>query len=1262
MYIRLKKILSLIVLSCFLFTMIPTNTFAVPRSSDDPFDDVSATDWFYEPVKYAYDNGLMAGTGTRIFSPQMTTTRGMIVTILHRMENCPSVSAKAFDDVDQSQWYAAAANWAATKGVVNGYGNGKFGPNDPITREQMASIIMNYSNYKGYDTSARASLTKFTDHHSVSEYAEDVMKWAVGSGLLSGRRNNLLAPQGQTTRAEAATILMRYCEGIVGDPGSTNEDSEEKMLTITFDSAGGSTVEPQKVIKGKKAKQPKDPTYDNYSFMGWQIKGTSEQFDFSDPVNENLTLVAIWANKVSNDDYIYTLDNDAISYDESEKIYYVNNILIAFIEPGLDKSEKIEIAKSVNGSIVGDISGDSNILQIQVSENSISGLNSLARKLENNNNVRYARHDTPIRSDQLVAFSNENENQNQNQKNTDETWWYKAVHADTVWSAYKDYISPIRVGILDSTINPNNSDLWERIEFSEKYYETYNLANLTAGSDQHGTKVSRILLGNYDNRGVTGIAHHATGVFASYESDYRPLTSDWATASSIMYAFSTLVEKNAKVINCSFGYYFMDENHYKEDEEFKDITYGEYIESLTNTVVDSAELAAAQMCDLIKNRKNANDDFLVVQGAGNGMNNSGSGDVDAWYAGFWNAITDANASGICNNFGIEYSELDSHIITAGSITDKKTSNGYEMDTRCSYGNQIDVYAPGVNMFEKGDWGSSFAAPVVSGVAALVWSVDPSLSAAKVKNLLISQSTYKASGVFGGETFTGPVVDAEKAVEAAIGENEKTVYYFTGTVRDKMQLSPIENVVVTCSSKTTGETFSTTTDENGSFQLDITEDPASISEIRFEKTGYISETKKVLLQTTDHMSLGTIYLMKGGQLELPEIIVQVKGTVQDERTGAPISGVSVKLYDTKTSAVVASNITISNGTFILGIEQTGTYNLEIAKDGYSSIVRSNVYFPAGITNLGEILLTENNSSFAGGDGSRENPYQVATAAQLNAVRNDLDSHYIQIKDISLSGYDNWVPIGTDNGTVDDDDIGFSGSFDGNGFTISDMKIHQVITETTMEGKDYYTTALFGLADAASFSNISMSNVDISVSTSGSANPEKIAIGSIQGCDVSGVTSGINDYSTISNANIQSGKIVFKNENGYNKKVYVGGLSGEGYTIDSENHATITITGDLYFPGPMIYCGGITGVGLTAHDSKNYGDIKIAASRAVCCGGILGLYGFQDQGWWMNRCENYADIYVVSTEEADVGGIVGLNNGWYDLRECNNYGNVTYGLAA
>lgn len=212
--------------------MIPTNTFAVPRSFDAPFDDVSATDWFYEPVQYAYDNDLMAGTGTRIFSPQMTTTRGMIVTILHRMEDCPSVSAKAFDDVDQSQWYAAAVNWAATKGVVNGYGNGKFGPNDPITREQMASIIMNYSNYKGYDTSARASLTKFTDHHSVSEYAEDVMKWAVGSGLLSGRGNNLLAPQGQTTRAEAATILMRYCEDIVGDPGSTNEDSEEKCLPL----------------------------------------------------------------------------------------------------------------------------------------------------------------------------------------------------------------------------------------------------------------------------------------------------------------------------------------------------------------------------------------------------------------------------------------------------------------------------------------------------------------------------------------------------------------------------------------------------------------------------------------------------------------------------------------------------------------------------------------------------------------------------------------------------------------------------------------------------------------------------------------------------------------------------------------------------------------------------------------------------------------------------------------------------------------------
>lgn len=187
-------------------------------ASTVPFTDVPESEWFHDAVAYVYNSTpqLMNGTGGSSFSPYGTTTRGMIVTILWRMENEPVVNyLLPFTDVAQNIWYTEAVRWAASERIVNGYPDGRFKPEAPITREQMATILYNYAKYKEYDVSGRADLAAaFTDAGQVNDYAKDALAWANYKGLINGVTKTTLQPGGSATRAQAAAILMRFCEGI----------------------------------------------------------------------------------------------------------------------------------------------------------------------------------------------------------------------------------------------------------------------------------------------------------------------------------------------------------------------------------------------------------------------------------------------------------------------------------------------------------------------------------------------------------------------------------------------------------------------------------------------------------------------------------------------------------------------------------------------------------------------------------------------------------------------------------------------------------------------------------------------------------------------------------------------------------------------------------------------------------------------------------------------------------------------------------------
>ena len=179
----------------------------------NPFTDISEKDWFYGDVMFVYENGLMLGTSKTLFSPHGTVMRGMMATILWRMEGSPVPKGKnSFTDVEAGKWYADAITWTAENGIFAGYGKDKFGPDDPITREQLAAIFYRYADYKGYDLTVKGDLDKFKDADKITDYAKTAMQWAVGSGLVKGKSGNLLDPQGTATRAEIAAMLHRFIE------------------------------------------------------------------------------------------------------------------------------------------------------------------------------------------------------------------------------------------------------------------------------------------------------------------------------------------------------------------------------------------------------------------------------------------------------------------------------------------------------------------------------------------------------------------------------------------------------------------------------------------------------------------------------------------------------------------------------------------------------------------------------------------------------------------------------------------------------------------------------------------------------------------------------------------------------------------------------------------------------------------------------------------------------------------------------------------
>ena len=185
-----------------------------PQVPQTTFADVPASAWYYNAVEYVYENGLMSGVSGGRFAPDDTLTRAMLVQTLYAMEGRPASASAGFADVASGDWYASAVNWAAANGVVSGVSETGFGPNNALTREQLALILYRFAQYKGYDVTGTSDLAAYADGSSVSSWAAEAMGWAVDAGLISGVGGNQIAPTGTASRAQVAQILMNFCENV----------------------------------------------------------------------------------------------------------------------------------------------------------------------------------------------------------------------------------------------------------------------------------------------------------------------------------------------------------------------------------------------------------------------------------------------------------------------------------------------------------------------------------------------------------------------------------------------------------------------------------------------------------------------------------------------------------------------------------------------------------------------------------------------------------------------------------------------------------------------------------------------------------------------------------------------------------------------------------------------------------------------------------------------------------------------------------------
>ena len=785
------------------FGLLPGQAIAVGNL---PFNDVKVTSWFYDEVKYVYENGLMTGTSDTTFSPNGTTTRGMVVTILWRLDGEPDSTEMRFADVAAGRYYTDAVMWASSNNIAGGHGDGNFGPNDPITREQLAVILYRYAHHKGYDVSGEADLSAFTDRDTTSDYAVNAMAWANDTGLITGVTDTTLAPLGNATRAQVAAILMRFCEGVVKaidgvddeineEPDIADEEDDSKgpdkplsrpphrpddsdtYYTITFD-ANGSDVENlpkvQRVKAGECAVEPDEPTKLIHDFGGWYTDSScTNPFDFSTPITSNITLYAKWNitiyAKPIDESHVKTgvLECDGEEYEGM----YIDNQLIVVSREGVGLEEIEALADLYGGHVVGQNSSVG-MYQVEFAKTRTKEeLEALAedflrgpvesaylhRVYEMQNDAYYPNDLQDRYAEAPDAYENYEYCWNTF------LWGHDACYVPEAWEVVlAETENPsIVMGLIDDSFDARHEDLnFFRCFMHKDQYNPFEVAASNPAAAEHGTHVAGIMGAVTNNgRGISGVALNASLIGVSVrdrDGDEGFLMGAMSWNNDI----SLLIENGAKVINISLG--------------------------MKQTAINNVSVwlkAKASALDLkltLDHHYNQGKDFLIVTSAGN------DGQFDGHDTNYNNAFC---------NISEEY--LKDRIIVVGNAA--RLGSEYVRSESSSYlGGRVDVMAPGTGIgggiystLPNNRYGgtklngglligTSMAAPFVAGLAGLIWEANPNLTPERVKEIIVSTANIDVADS------DANMVNAEAAVIEALGYDPRTkdiTFSFVDTTTD-----------------------------------------------------------------------------------------------------------------------------------------------------------------------------------------------------------------------------------------------------------------------------------------------------------------------------------------------------------------------------------------------------------------------------------------------------------------------------------------------
>ena len=520
-----------------------------------------------------------------------------------------------------------------------------------------------------------------------------------------------------------------------------------------------------------------------------------------------------------NGDYVYRYEPEEIAADAETSTIYVENLLLAYTEPGLSRSQKERLAEQAGGVLVGEVTGGINLMQIRVEEASFSGLSSLAAKLMEEDGILYASHDIPLwlgetsvdtnpwGSDAAGTVEGDEENPSGN------NWWAEAIGAYTAWE-YEDLFQEVTVGVLDAGFDLEHEDMEGRLTLLDGY--TQHTA------DSHGTQVTALICARNNEIGLRGVASGASGSDSLHVlcADWSPYTNEeddpdyenYLTNGEFAEILSQMVQQGARAVNCSWGEDLRSmqghlDNYF--DRYWAEGNRGDlddYLVWWQNYLDDTSRQCIWMMLELLMYHEDSGGtDFLMVQAAGNGEDNKGLNPADSWNGGFFTRITDSLfwscvPEGSVNGF--TYQDIEERILIVGAAENTRDEDGnYQMATFSNFGSTVDICAPGEQIYTaipggyvEDSRGTSLAAPLVTGSAALLWSLDPALSAPEVRSLLLENAAAQA---YAGEGQTGtyPMLHIGRAAQALL-EQKGLERVCAVSVTDGETGEPVEDAVVT----------------------------------------------------------------------------------------------------------------------------------------------------------------------------------------------------------------------------------------------------------------------------------------------------------------------------------------------------------------------------------------------------------------------------------------------------------------------------------